>query len=934
MATKVKATRRNRQARPVEAAVLGSIQTPAAARDDLLHPDPAPLHAVPKEIEVEGALARVENLLGKGHFGAALREAATLKVGDSALSGRYRFVHQEKAARARIGIADRYFLRGDMRNARRYYERALKPDTDDADVLRIAEVASKAFEDLTRRRSELIRGLRRDIEKNDFAQWCGRKKTLNDFTILDLRAVRERIYSDFRLENVFVGRPPIDPDPGYLDPLPPETEAIAFSSAMPGAIFRAATDQPVDIDASPAAGLPAVPDSKVRASLAMPLFANILTAKAGLFAIDSGLSVTGRADNVVPLFRYEHLRDSAKELIGHIQTIEARMLPIQFELDDFAEAIDAFRRPLATQQAELEAVKQRIAELAQALADLAQAEKALNVVVIAFDKAEAECECDWFCELVAVAGIVVLYVGAIIAAIALTIATGGSGILIGILVGIPAAVGMIAWIEMTYDTFTCENVAVVGRKMRAALAGVRGSIADSEAELTHALATRDILIARINALTQQLEEAYQSNAARVLDAKTLDTIQSQYNHLRQSLLTRAQTVARLAQNSFNFERDSQADLIRDAYYDPGRKGYTAAETLLHDLSGLDLIDLSGRTNKTMQLSHMYSVRKHNPIAFLAIATIGAARFTTDLREFDRWYPGTYLQRIKEVRVEVMIGDDIVPVRGYISNDGVSFVRFVDSGNKRPIDNIRVFPEPDEDIAKLCYKRLQRRRHVDTMAFPEFKSALHDERMRTIQARERNFFENVGLDSTWTVEILPDQPFDLRKITDVRVWFQYEALFDENLKRVLLPKRYAGRSEMATFPVGRLARERGEAADLSSGVAFRSTITMFDAPAVDKKIVNAGFVVRLKDGKKPAGGAKLKVTFAGSAPAALTTNNDGIVATASEHSAGSGLAKLAAIAHGKSVEGTWAIRLDALPSGLTMDDVDDVFLMLNCEYVTA
>ena len=77
--------------------------------------------------------------------------------------------------------------------------------------------------------------------------------------------------------------------------------------------------------------------------------------------------------------------------------------------------------------------------------------------------------------------------------------------------------------------------------------GVRAGIAETEAELSHALATRDILIASINALTEQLEEVYQSNAARVLDAKTLDAIQAQYNSLRQSLLTRAQTVARLAQ---------------------------------------------------------------------------------------------------------------------------------------------------------------------------------------------------------------------------------------------------------------------------------------------------------------------------------------------------------------------------------------------------
>ena len=417
MATKVKTTRRNRQARPVEAAVLGSIQAPPIVREALLHPDPAPLHAVPKEPNAEVALARVESLLGKGHFGAALREAGALKLGDTPLAGHYEFVRHEKRARAQIGIAERYVLRGDVRNARRYYERALKPDTGDAAVLRVADVANRAFDELTRRRGELIRGLRRDIEKNDFAQWCGRKKTLHDVTVLDLRAVRERIYPDFRLEHAFTGRPPIDPDPGFLDSLPPETEAIAFSSAVPGTLFRAATDSAVDIDASPAAEIPDVPDNKVRASLAMPLLANILAAKAGLFAIDNGLSVTGRADNVVPLFRYEHLRDKAKELIAHIQTIEVRMLPIQFELDDFAEAMDAFRRPLATQQAELEAVKQRIAELVQNLADLVQAEKALNDVVIAFDKAEAECECDWFCELVIYVGMAVAVIGAVIIAI-------------------------------------------------------------------------------------------------------------------------------------------------------------------------------------------------------------------------------------------------------------------------------------------------------------------------------------------------------------------------------------------------------------------------------------------------------------------------------------------------------------------------------------
>ena len=940
MATKVKSAKSGAQGRSVAAPVLGTTRLPPIIREELVHPDPAPLHGVPQDAGAEVTLAKVENLLGKGHFGAALREAAALKPGDATLAGRYEFIRQEKVSRAHIGIAARYFLRGDQANARLFYERALTPDTTDPAVKQVADLAAKAFDNLAGQRATLINGLKDDIGRGNFAQWCGRKKTLTNLTIVDTGLIRERIYPDYRLEDVFGERPPISPRPGYLDPLPPETEFVAFPSAVPGAIFPAATDAAVDIDLPPADVTGKAPGDRVRASLAMPVVANVLAAKAGLFALQQGLSVTGQANGVVPLFRYEHLRDKTKELIAHIQTIESRMLPIQFELDDFAEAIDAIRRPLAAQEAELEAVKQRIAELIQDLAALGQVEQALNQVVIALDQAEADCDCDWFCWLCTIVG--GLFVAAVVVAALLAlgfaiIASGGTAaLIIGALIagasgGAAGAAGMY-YALITHDAFTCENVGTIGRSMKASLAGVRGAIADNEAELQHALATRDILIASINALSDQLEQAYQSNAARVLDAKTLDAIQAQYNTLRQSLLTRAQTTAKLAENAFNFERDADASLIRDAYYDPALKGYTAAETLLHDLGGLDHIDLTGRTCKAMQLSQMVSLRKHSPLSFLALATTRTGRFTTALADFDRWYPGTYLQRIKEVRVEVLVDGVALPARGYISNDGVSLVRFVDPDNKRPVDNIRVFDEPDADLARLCYKRLQRRRHVDSMAFPAFESQLYDDRMRMLQHRERNFFENVGLESTWLIELLPDQPFDFSRVSDIRVWFQYEALFDENLKRVLEPKRYARRRVMAAVPIGQTLRDAGSSAvDFSTALTFKTNPALFDGPTIDKTIVNAGIGVRLKNGRQLGGAATLDIAFEGATAVAVTTDDTGVVATAPDHPTGTGLTELAAMVHGKSVAGTWAVRLAALPSGLGADDVDEVFLLLHCEY---
>jgi hypothetical protein len=849
MAADVKSGGGRRVARSVEAPVLGTTRLSLSAQEKLLHADPAPFHEVPQDAAAEAVLSRVENLLGKGHFGAALQEAGALNSGDAALAGRYEFIRQEKVSRAQLGIADRYFQRGDHQNARRFYETALQPDTADPTVKEMAQLAATSFDNLVSQRASLIGVLTSSIGKSDFTQWCGTKKTLTGLTLLDADAIRSGIYPDFRLESVFGERPPIDPNPGYLDPLPAETTLVAFPLAIPSAVFEAATDAAVNVDAPPP-GVPSPPPGgRVPASLAFPVIANVLRAKASIFALDQGLSVTGQADGTVPLFRYEHLRDKAKEMIAQVRGIETRMLPIQFELDDFAEALSAVKRPLEAEQAELAAVNQKIAELTQSLAQLGQVQQALNQVVIALDNAQADCDCDWFCWLTTI--VVEIFITVVVFAVALSLAVATGGVFAGGIAafggGIAAAAG-ISVAHLVHDTFTCENVGTIERSMKASLTGVQAAISDSQAELQHALATRDILIASINALTQELDAAYQSNAARLLDAKTLDAIQAQYNRLRQSLLTRAQAVAKLAQNAFNFERDAEVSLIKDAYYDQNLKGYSGAESLLYDLGGLDHIDLTGRTQKAIQLSQMVSLRRHSPVSFLALAATRVGRFTTALDDFDRWYPGTYLQRIKEVRVEVLVDDVVVPARGYLSNDGVSLVRFADTNDARPVDDIQVFAEPDADIARLCYKRLQRRRHVDTMAFPAFESDLYDRRMGRLQDRERNFFENVGLESTWLIELLPGQPFDLSRITDVRIWFQYEALFDENLQRIIESKRYAGRLEMAAVPIGRTIRDAGGTVDFSASLDFKTTRSLFDAPAIDKKIVDAGFAVRFKGGQ--------------------------------------------------------------------------------------
>ena len=94
-------------------------------------------------------------------------------------------------------------------------------------------------------------------------------------------------------------------------------------------------------------------------------------------------------------------------------------------------------------------------------------------------------------------------------------------------------------------------------------------------------------------------------------------------------------------------RDSKVHVIKSACYDEDKKGYTAAETLLRDLEGLDHIDITGRSRqKTMQLSYVVSLQKNCPLSFPSILLAGKARFMTTMKDFDRWFQGTYMQRDK------------------------------------------------------------------------------------------------------------------------------------------------------------------------------------------------------------------------------------------------------------------------------------------------
>lgn len=904
---------------------------------ELRFPSSTPKYQIPMDDKVEQELANVEHLIQKGYFGQALETAKNIKVDESPLKQHYQFMVQQKISKARMRIAEKHQTSGNLDQAKKYYNEVLLVTFPEDEALKkVVKVASNTFDNLMAWRNDLLVRLVQAAQKRSYEDWCSIKKDLNDARLVLDSAFKTAFRSDLRVlqEVVRFPVPPVEfsiTDPGYVDPVRPEVAGIKQNiTVRPGSTFEFTGKPPTSVDVS-------IMRSPIRASVAMPLVATVFLAKAQLFAIEHGLDYLGSPQGVIPLYRYEYLLDKAKILLEQVQRMEDHMIPLRLKLDDFIEIVKTMERHLSEMKAELNAVNSKIGELIQAMTTLSGAGRELSSIVQQLEDFEDECDLEWWEVLLAVFIIIVVAVGLAVACyfnpaiIGAATQIGGAigGAIAGALTGGAIVVGI--WGDRE---ITCDNVDAALGDFRAALTGVQDTQAMTQAEIQSLMARRDILEANISFLTEDLEETYKSDKERVLDSETMGRILQAYHDLRHIAVTRATLIARKMEEAYNFQTDGAMAVIKDSYFDGETKGFTAAEKLLRDIEEFNYVQITGRNQKSLQLSQTISLAFHRPMSFAALKFGGGAVFSSRMEDFDRWYPGTYLQRLKEVRVEVLIDGEVVPIQGYLSNYGTSWVRFKDPGNKVPVDGKQIVADPDPDLIKLCYKRLQRRRHNETMSFPVLQTPLADDRFCKIQERERNAFENVGLESTWKIEFLPDQPYDMSLLTDVKITFQYEALFDDNLKKVVEGKRFQARQDAVILSFKNLLKRDGGTFDPSKSLKIEVVRSMFQFPQIDKNIRNIGFIVKPKGQNALLGQATLDVSYQEQPSIQITTDDNGVIATGKTRHAGSNPQDLGSMCHDRKVEGKWSVTLSKLPSTVTAADIEDILLIVNYEYAPA
>jgi hypothetical protein len=889
-------------AQPLDAVAAQAVAREAAFRQDVIVE-----YVIPRDARLGAALATVEDLLERGQPEVAMQHARSLDVPRSPDAAPYEFMRVDKLGRAALAIADRHFVDGRPDEALRYYDHAWQPETAHPAVQGIAVVARDAIEALVSERGQILDALVEVARRGTYDDWCRHHERLRALDVFAVSALRDRILFDgARLIEV-------DPERAHL------VEAV---DVVPGGSFQVAPLAPAAVVGPVRVDVQA--HGRVPASLATPLVATMLTARARRFAVAAGLTLTGERAGAIPIFRYAVLRDRAKELAAAIERLDGRAHAVEVRLDDLSAVFVKLNASEARAMADVAAAERRAEELTKQRAQLERLRQQALDEQAALEAAREDCDCDWWCWA---AGASVFITSSAIGVGLGVAGVAGPTLLESAELG--AAVGVLGYLGGGPVNCSDLNREVAEREQAAAV--LKDEMERRKEEVQHEYTKRDALMAELRVIEAERVQAQQHDAARALDTRTLGAIRAQYNRVREALVTQAIATARMAETTFNYEHDADLRVVRSGYLDAGRKGYAAGESLRSDLEALDHFHLTTHRTKRQQLSHIVSLRRDHPMSFVALKATGRTRFTTDIAAFDRAFPGTFLQRIKEVRVEVAAAGAPAAARGYLSNEGLSSVRIEDHGGRRRSDRMMVVPDPDPDIAKLCFKRLERWHAPETAAFSAFRSPLFTDRLVRLQTQELNHFENLGIETSWRLELLPDQLFDRSLVSDVLIHIQYEARFDENLKHVIERKRYHDRRETGLLS----ARELLGAAD--GGNVFAQPVTLkiqrdrVEAPHVDKRVVDVGFLVLPRGAPALAGQAELSVAVDGGAPVLLTTDAVGVVATAPDHPAGTGVNQLALTARGKSIHVPWTVEIVNLPGGLVAADVADVMMLLHYEY---
>ena len=507
-------------------------------------------------------------------------------------------------------------------------------------------------------------------------------------------------------------------------------------------------------------------------------------AEVGFTQIEAGLNFFGYADNTIPAVRYTTLKAAADAFAADAKSAERDFLAAMAQIE--SATVDNMKNnamlqranlqmQIAVQQAGIAAdqVIQANALIGQVNYQIAQLQKQINDHDSFFGQLGDYL--DGMASDVKGANSVLTEaksagtaLGADTSGLALS---GGAGIMAGF-----AAFAVFSYI-------TLSSMADAANQRQTQLNNlVNYNLASANAQLD--IANRNSTIA---GLQQQVAQSDANLATsllafaqdRYLSIEFWSYMAGLFQRLMQGYLDLGAKTGWLAQQALAYEQRATINIIGFDYYPAGYLGAGGADQLQYDLADLEAAHLSG-LHESVPIKVTYSLARDFPLQLAQLQRTGMCTFQTSDVALQAAYPGTYGYRALAATPRLVRAGTGAPMRGILTNSGVSLISGSDGELQLSI------------------------RPPDGLPITEFDITSFDLTAYGLPGQTLMQFEGSGMETVWQLQLPPaGNPGGLAGLADATITFDLRARFSPSLFQTATGSPPASITKMIMFSALRL-----------------------------------------------------------------------------------------------------------------------------------
>ncbi|MEG4576203.1 neuraminidase-like domain-containing protein [Microcoleus sp. N3A4] len=275
------------------------------------------------------------------------------------------------------------------------------------------------------------------------------------------------------------------------------------------------------------------------------------------------------------------------------------------------------------------------------------------------------------------------------------------------------------------------------------------------ADVRQLIAEKDLEIHEKN--MEQADELHEFYKNKFTSLGLYNYLSTTLNRLYREAYNVAYDMAKMAERTYQFERDDDTIFIAGDNWHFDRAGLLAGERLLLQLQRMEKAYLE-QHKRDYEVTQSFSLTLLNPSALVGLKQSGNCEFTIPEIMFDLFYPGQFKRLIKSVRITIPC------VTGLYTNISA----------KLTLKESKVRKAATADPADLIDVPSQKLTSIAT------SNAQNDGGLFELNFRDERYlpFEGAGAISTWGLE-LPSKlrPFSYDTISDVIIHISYIAKDD-------------------------------------------------------------------------------------------------------------------------------------------------------------